>query len=44
MCSECKEEIKKKTCTRCGKAIEKEKEFEVNKSFDENKFKALSGE
>ncbi len=42
MCSECKEEIKKRTCTRCGKVIEGEGKFETNENFDEEKFKALS--
>ena len=44
MCSDCKEEIKKSACTRCGKVIEENKEFVVNESFDEDKFKALAGD
>lgn len=42
MCNECKEEIKKNTCTRCGKVIEGEEKLETNKNFDAKKFKSLS--
>lgn len=44
MCSECKAEIKKKTCSRCGKEIPNTTEIETNKNFDEGKFKALAGD
>jgi len=43
MCDECKAEIKKKTCTRCGKVISETSEAVTNKSFDESKFKAMAG-
>ncbi|WP_432400941.1 hypothetical protein [Wukongibacter sp. M2B1] len=43
MCDKCKEEIKKKTCTRCGDTIEKH-DFEKNNKFDIDNFKALSRE
>lgn len=43
MCNKCKAEIKKHRCTRCGEKI-KEEVHSTNKSFDENKFKALAGD
>ncbi|WFD12455.1 hypothetical protein [Tepidibacter hydrothermalis] len=42
MCSKCKEDIKKDTCTRCGEVMESERAFVKNSSFDESKFKAMA--
>ena len=42
MCNDCKAEIKKNKCTRCGKEIKKEHSSEINKGFDEQRFKALA--
>lgn len=44
MCSECKKDIKKNTCTRCGKVIGDKEKLETNVKFDEDKFKSLAGD
>lgn len=41
MCGECKDEIKKKVCTRCGDVMNEEDVFDINKNFDESRFKTL---
>lgn len=43
MCNKCKMNIEKDKCNRCGEDIKREITSN-NKTFDENKFKALAGD